>query len=137
MKFKDNCIFRLYDLKKNNEFVEEDGKRIWVYEMEEGITELLELIYDRAFNKYGTSLEDLWEISIDFTDNSYKFENAKDALEVFRDKNTNDLKSASIYFSSCGVYAYTDFEINHDEGIFKKIKHSGYLEDLLVDGQIL
>lgn len=137
MKFKDNCVFKLYDLKKNSEFFEEDGKRIWVYEMEEGITELLELIYDRAFNKSRLTLElYYWAVNIDFTDSSYKFENAKDALEIFRNKNISDLKSASIYFDGCGVYSDTEFIISHDEGVVKKIKRSGYLEDLLVDGQI-
>ena len=134
MKFNDNCLFKLYDLKKNSKFFdkdkcelsediyfEDDGKRIWVYEMEEGITELLELIYDRAFRKNWSSLEEdkCWVISIDFTDTSYKFKNPMDALEIFRNKSINDLESASIYYSCCGVYAYTDFEISHNEGIVK------------------
>lgn len=145
MKFKDSNVFKLYDLKKNSKFFnkdicelsediyfEEDGKQVYIYDIEEGVAELLETLYDRFFKKYGSgsNLEDYWAISIDFTDNSYKFKNAGDALEIFRNKSISDLKSVSIDFDSCGVYCYTDFVVNYDEGIVKKIRRAGYIKDL-------
>lgn len=146
MKFKDNHLFKLYDLKKNSKFFdkdtcelsediyfEDDGKQVYIYDIEEGVAELLETLYDRFFKKYGSCLEDNWGISINFTDNSYEFKNAGDALEIFRNKNISDLKSVNIDYDSCGVYCYTDFVVNYDEGIVKKIRRSGYIRDLSVD----
>lgn len=137
MKFKDNLIFKLYDLKKNSKFFDKDDKHIYVYDIEEGVTELLELLYDRVFKKRSIlDPYEYWSISIDFKDNSYKFENATDALEIFRNKNISDLKSASISFDSCGVYTYTDFVINYDEGVIKKMWRGGHIIDLEVDKNI-
>lgn len=142
MKFKDNCVFKLYDLKKNSKFFDkdvfelpediffkEDDKTVRVYGMEEGITELLELIYDKAFKYEWITRNEYWSVSICFTDNSYSFENAIDALEVFRNKNINDLESVRVYTASDGRYRFTDFVISHDEGIVKEMEHGGWYQE--------
>lgn len=141
MKFEDNFAFKLYDLKKNSKFFgkdvfelpkdiffKEDDKTVYVYDMEEGITELLELIYDKAFKYEWITRNEYWSVNIRFTDNSYDFENAIDALEAFRNKNISDLKSVSVYTASDGSYAFADFVISHDEAIVKKIVRGGWYE---------
>lgn len=152
MKFNDNCVFKLYDSKINSKFYDKDKSELpediyfesdvgclCVYEIEEGITELLESIYDEALDKGNfTSDYKYWTIRIDFTGNSYDFENAMDALEFFRNKNISGLESAYIYWSYRGVYVRTNFEISYDEGVVKKFEFSGFVRDLEVevDGEI-
>lgn len=139
MKFEDNCVFKLYDLKKNSKiwdkevfelpediYFKEDDKSVYVYGIDEGIAELLELIYDKAFKYEWITRNEYWSVNIYFIDNSYKFENAIDALEVFRNKNISDLKSVSVYTASDGSYTFNDFVINYDEGIVNKIVSDGW-----------
>ena len=149
MKFNDNCVFKLYDLKKKSKFYYEDICRFketrdlpddayfeendnitYVYDLEEGITELLELIYNRACKESEMSISDsenkCWSVRIYFTDSKYDFKYAWEALEIFRNKNISDLESVSIYTASYGTYDFDDFEVSLDENIVKKTKRHGF-----------
>lgn len=151
MKFNDNCVFKLYDLKKNSNFYYEGGFRFketrdlpdnayfkknhditYVYDLEEGITELLEIIYNRACEESEMSRAEheaeFCSVDVNFTDDRNSFRNAMDALEIFRNKNISDLEMVSIYTSSYGTYDFDDFRIIFDEGVVKRTQRHGFYD---------